>query len=76
MDIFDKMTPEEEKCFDRHYTRCDFDDECCVCDNPQYGSYAIGYNEYTGEVDDYICGKCALKGISVLVKYEKQKYDK
>lgn len=37
--------------------RCEFDDECDFCDNPQNGSYA---KIDRGDVDYYVCGKCIL----------------
>jgi hypothetical protein len=47
------------------YERCDFDDECDLCKNPEGGSYAkmIKHAESNEECDYYICGKCASKVI-------------
>lgn len=75
MDILDNLTPEELKCFNRHFERCEFDDECDVCGKPEHGSYAIGYDSYTQEVDSYICGKCAVAGIADRLKADKQEYE-
>lgn len=75
MDILKNLTEEELKCFNRHYTRCEFDDECGVCGNPEHGSYATGYDNYTGEVDDYICGKCAVAGIKARLEADKKEYE-
>lgn len=63
-------TVEIEKYFDK----CEFDDACDVCDNPEHGSYAIGYsNDECGmEVDGYICGKCASKAIPKMIEQEKE----
>lgn len=60
------MTKEEQEYFNNLYTKCEFDDECEVCDNPQKGSYATGYtNDESGEeVDGYICGNCAESTIT------------
>jgi hypothetical protein len=68
------LTKEEQKVFDRHYTKCEFNDECGSCDNPTNGSYATGYDTYTGEVDDYVCGSCAVKSIPNIVEMEKKEY--
>lgn len=55
---------------EQYYTKCEFDDECNLCDNPENGSYASGYvNDENGcEVDYYICGKCANKEMPKLIK--------
>jgi len=60
------MNEREQKYFDSLYMKCEFDDECEFCDNPENGSYAYGYSndEYGCEVDYYICGKCAESTIS------------
>lgn len=57
------MKTQEE--IEQYFTRCEFDDECDVCKNPEGGSYAAGYtNDECGcEVDHYICGKCASLSI-------------
>lgn len=46
---------------EKHFEKCEFDDECDFCDNPEHGSYAkIDYiPEDVAETDFYICGKCA-----------------
>lgn len=75
MDILDNLTEEELKCFNRHYEPCEFDDECDVCGNPEHGSYAIGYDSYTQEVDSYICGKCAVAGIAARLEFDKNEYE-
>ena len=59
---------------EKYYVRCEFDDTCDVCDDPQHGSYAVGYvNDMCGcEVDYYICGKCASLAIPKLIEEEKK----
>lgn len=51
---------------EQHFVRCDFDDTCDICGNPEHGSYAAGYsNDENGcEVDYYLCGKCASIAIN------------
>ena len=69
------MTEKEQKYFNSIYLKCEFDDECENCDNPQKGSYAVGYhNDECGEeVDYYICGKCAEETIGEKLKeFEKE----
>lgn len=39
--------------------RCNFNDECDICNDPKLGSFAYGGSQY--EVDGYMCGKCVLK---------------
>lgn len=45
------------------YERCDFNDECDLCNDPKQGTYArmIRHAESHSEADYYICGKCASK---------------
>lgn len=69
------LSKEDKIYFNAHYTRCEFDDECSVCNNPTSGSYATGYCEYDGEVDDYICGKCAMESLPDLIKHQKEEYE-
>ena len=59
---------------EKYYVRCEFDDTCDVCDDPQHGSYAAGYtNDECGcEVDYYICGKCASLAIPKHIEEEKR----
>ncbi len=71
----EELTGLEKQVFEAEYTLCEFDDECSCCDNPTQGSYAIGYDNYTGEVDDYICGKCAIKGLSKLVEFRQKEHE-
>ncbi len=71
----DDLTKEEKMHFDYHFTRCEFDDECSFCDNPTNGSYALGYDNYNGEVDDYICGTCAIKSLPERMKADKEEYE-
>lgn len=66
------LTPEQEKIFGWYYVKCDFDDDCDVCENPKGGTYAVGYDEYTGEVDSYICKKCIMQKIDGLVEYHRK----
>lgn len=56
----------EKKIEEFGYERCDFDDECDLCGNPEGGSYArmIRHAESDSEADYYICGKCAMKIIN------------
>lgn len=63
-----------QKEIEKYYVRCEFDDTCDVCDDPQHGSYAAGYtNDECGcEVDYYICGKCASQAIPRLIEEEKK----
>ena len=65
--LTEQLSVDESKLFDQHYVLCEFDDECDVCDVPQDGSYAVGL-DYYGEVDHYICGKCAIKQMPKLME--------
>ena len=44
-------------------TKCELNEECNFCNDPQKGSYArmTGYD--SSEIAYYICGKCALEKI-------------
>lgn len=75
MGIRESLTEEELKIFDMHYTECDFDDECDVCDTPKNGSFATGYDSCTGEVDGYVCGKCAIKSLQPIIEKYKHEYE-
>lgn len=50
-------------------TKCELNDECNFCNNPQVGSYArmIGYD--SSDIAYYICGKCALEKIKSGVRH-------
>jgi len=51
------MSPEE---IEKHYTKCEFNDACDFCKDPQEGSYAdISTTENGTETNFYVCGKCA-----------------
>lgn len=67
MNITNIFSQEE---IEKYFVRCEFDDTCNVCDDPQGGSYASGYsnNECGCEVDYYICGKCASMAIREMRK--------
>ena len=45
------------------YERCEFNDECDLCNKPQHGTYARMSRpaESNPEADYYICGKCASR---------------
>lgn len=53
------MTP-EEFISDRNLERCDFDDECDVCDGPPEGGtwVQMSYGPDVAEANYYICGAC------------------
>ncbi len=59
---------------EKYFDKCEFDDECDVCSEPQHGTFAVGYtNDECGEeVDSYICGKCASKTIPLIIQQEKE----
>lgn len=61
-----------QKTIEKYYVKCDFNDTCDSCSNPQHGSYAVGYsNDENGcEVDSYICGKCSSAIIPSLIEEE------
>ena len=63
-----------QKRIEEHFDKCDFDDECDFCDNPQNGSYAKLYHEPEGvtEAEYYICGKCASENIPKIEEEEKK----
>jgi len=51
------MSPEE---IEKHYTKCEFNDACDFCEDPQEGSYvSMSTTENGTEADFYVCGKCA-----------------
>ena len=72
MDITNIFSQEE---IEKYFARCEFDDTCDVCNDPQGGSYAIGYsnNECGCEVDYYICGKCATLAIQEIIKEQEHR---
>jgi hypothetical protein len=62
------MSPQE---IEKHYLRCEFDDECDFCDSPEGGSYVSMSPAGDGidaEADFYICGKCAPAKIEKDIK--------
>ena len=73
MDITNIFSQEE---IEKYFIRCEFDDTCNVCDDPQGGSYAIGYsnNECGCEVDYYICGKCATLVVQEIIKEQSNEH--
>lgn len=42
---------------------CQFNGDCDYCDKPKGKTFAIGasYGPHGGDVDEYICQKCASK---------------
>jgi hypothetical protein len=53
------MSPQE---IEKHYERCEFDDECDFCETPEgesYVSMSPGCDGVDAEANYYICGKCA-----------------
>lgn len=47
---------------EKHFQRCEFDDECDFCPSPEGGSYVSMSPSGDGidaEANFYICGKCA-----------------
>jgi len=55
-----------------YFTKCDFEDDCDQCNAPENGTYAVNYNNLTGEVDSYICGKCALIAIPKIIQEQEE----
>ena len=49
--------------------KCEIDDTCNFCNEPQNGSYArmVGYD--SSDIAYYICGKCALEKIKSGVEH-------
>lgn len=49
--------------------KCEFNEECDFCSDPQYGTYSrlTGYD--SSEIAYYICGKCALEKIKSGVEH-------
>lgn len=43
---------------DRCLEKCDFDDECDICENPENGTWVKMTCGWETEADYYICGKC------------------
>ena len=66
-----------QKEIEKHFSRCEFDDKCDVCDNPQFDSYAVNLtNDENGyECDSYICGKCASLSIPNIELQQAKEYD-
>lgn len=60
-----KSTEEIEKI---GLVKCDFDNECDTCKNPEGKTFAVGYtNDMCGEeCDYYICQKCATENYEKL----------
>ena len=71
-ELIKKLTPQQKALFKGHFVRCEFDDECDSCENPTHGSYAVGYDNYTCEVDEYLCGECAINYIPKLEDHHKR----
>lgn len=54
------MTPEEAAKY-LGYERCEFDDECDSCKEPEQGSYVeLFVSEAGTEAVRYVCGKCIV----------------
>lgn len=50
---------------EQYFTKCEFENTCDRCENPENGTYAAGHsNDMTGEeVNYYFCGKCAAEEV-------------
>lgn len=60
---------------EKYFVRCEYGNWHDAWNDPQGGSYAIGYsnNECGCEVDYYICGKCATLAIQEIIKEQEHR---
>lgn len=52
-----------------YFAKCEFDDECDICGNPNHEQSWAQMTGSDGEVEYYLCQSCALK---IIKKWKKE----